>query len=315
MVHQSHERHATAELLAYEQFLADIESNDPRLLERLMRAQLNRMPKNERPLLLMPTANDTVPQWIESSVTVEIPTPQPYSDTLLSRISSGPRRLWVLATGAFLVFLGVMFAPSIVTRSPAKRREIRREIPTSTLARPSIVGTEAAIATAIASEVLVEGEVVIVDAVVVEDVVAVEDAVVVEDVVVVEDAVVVEPKASEDLVDESFEPRDACFIETFAQEIPLPAEPELAMRAAEQADDVSDDVSDDMGEEIARAETRAFSGEHETESSVKTVSFESVPPAASVLAASDPELDSMSLFVGIGEDRWIDTRARGASDL
>jgi hypothetical protein len=81
------------------------------------------------------------------------------------------------------------------------------------------------------------------------------------------------------------------------------------------SDDVSDDIGDDMGQEIARAETRAFSGEHETESSVKTVSFESVPRAASVLAASDPALDSMSLFVGIGEDRWIDTRARGASDL
>ncbi|MFM1805317.1 MAG: hypothetical protein RL136_2196, partial [Planctomycetota bacterium] len=110
-VHRAHEERSNAELLAYHQFLADIARGDERLLERLVRAQLNRMPKEERPLLLMPSANETVPHWIESSVTVEIPEVVPYPDTLLSRIATGPRRLWVLASGAFLVFLGVMFAP------------------------------------------------------------------------------------------------------------------------------------------------------------------------------------------------------------
>jgi len=122
IVHQKYEERAEAEIKAYEMFLKDLanDATNERLLERLVRAQLNKMPKDERPLLLMPTANETVPTWIESSVTVEIPKPTPYADTLLSRIASGPRRLWVLATGAFLVFLGVMFAP---TTFASRRRE------------------------------------------------------------------------------------------------------------------------------------------------------------------------------------------------
>ena len=121
-VHRAYEARAQAEIVAYRQFMVDLanDSTNERLLERLVRAQLNKMPKDERPLLLMPTANETVPTWIESSVTVEIPKPTPYTDTLLSRIASGPRRLWVLATGAFLVFLGVMFAP---TTFSSRRRE------------------------------------------------------------------------------------------------------------------------------------------------------------------------------------------------
>ena len=114
IVHTAFEERTKAEILAYEQFLADMDRKDPRLLEPLVRAQLNMIPRDERPMLLMPTANDTVPTWIESSVTVEIPQPAPYPDTLLSRIASGPRRLWVLATGAFLVFMGVMFAPTTI---------------------------------------------------------------------------------------------------------------------------------------------------------------------------------------------------------
>jgi hypothetical protein len=121
-VHHAHEERAKAEILAYEQFNAEIEQGDERLLERLVRAQLNRMPKDERPLLLMPSANDTVPMWIESSVAVQIPEPTPYPDTLLSRIATGPRRLWVLATGAFLVFVGVMFAPSVAAPRGLRRR-------------------------------------------------------------------------------------------------------------------------------------------------------------------------------------------------
>jgi len=121
-IQQANETRAQEQLLAYQQFLADIERDDPRLLERLVRAQLNKMPKGERPLLLMGSADDTVPQWIEASVDVPVPEMVPYPDTLLSRLATGPRRLWVLATGAFLVFMGVMFAPTTLT----SRRPVRR---------------------------------------------------------------------------------------------------------------------------------------------------------------------------------------------
>ena len=138
-IQQANEQRAQEELLAYQQFLADIERNDPRLLERLVRAQLNRMPKGERPLLLMGSADDTIPQWIEASVDVPEPRTTEYPDTLLSRIATGPRRLWVLATGAFLVFMGVMFAPTTMTsRRPARRPDgAPRQAPTAAPAMPT----------------------------------------------------------------------------------------------------------------------------------------------------------------------------------
>ncbi len=148
-VHQAHEERANAELLAYNQFLADIGRGDERLLERLVRAQLNRMPKGERPLLLMPSANDTVPAWIESSVVTEIPEPTPYPDTLLSRIATGPRRLWVLATGAFLVFIGVMFAPTMLAPRRTASPRPRNAPPTpdtdlAAVAAPAVAGAAVA---------------------------------------------------------------------------------------------------------------------------------------------------------------------------
>ena len=138
-IQQANEQRAQEELLAYQQFLADIERNDQRLLERLVRAQLNRMPKGERPLLLMGSADDTIPQWIEASVDVPEPRTTEYPDTLLSRIATGPRRLWVLATGAFLVFMGVMFAPTTMTsRRPARRPDgAPRQAPTAAPAMPT----------------------------------------------------------------------------------------------------------------------------------------------------------------------------------
>lgn len=138
-IQQANEQRAQEELLAYQQFLADIERNDERLLERLVRAQLNRMPKGERPLLLMGSADDTVPQWIEASVDVPEPRTTEYPDTLLSRIATGPRRLWVLATGAFLVFMGVMFAPTtMASRRPSRRPDgAPRQAPMAAPAMPT----------------------------------------------------------------------------------------------------------------------------------------------------------------------------------
>jgi hypothetical protein len=80
------------------------------------------MPKDERSMLLVPTLNATVTQWIEDSEPAILPNPPAYPDTLLSRLATGPRRLWVLACGAFLVFVGLMLSPS----APSSRRGVRR---------------------------------------------------------------------------------------------------------------------------------------------------------------------------------------------
>ena len=380
-VHQAYEERTKAELVAYQQFIRDLgdDATNERLLERLVRAQLNKMPKDERPLLLMPTANETVPTWIESSVTLEIPEPTPYADTLLSRIASGPRRLWVLATGAFLVFLGVMFAPT--TFSTSRRRPEPIDAPrdghdgefhdsaggVATLeaddavegAADDVDATEdaseesgkldAADAADAADEGVVEDAVEELDSagpcadaatVAVESessVVSISASSIVEPEIALEAGVsqretatsvevpeveVAEVEVAEVEDAEVPEPEpQICSIETFPSDFAQIAshEPETldsALDASEMheaqdihelqydeteldAIDVPADDDADPGEAVASAETMEPPEE-----------VEPIVERASVPDANDRALDSTSLFAGLDESRWIETRSQ-----
>ena len=121
-IHRALEDQSIRQLAAYDRFLNDLDHGDEQLVGRLAASQLNLMPKDERSMLLVPTLNATVTQWIEDSEPAILPNPPAYPDTLLSRLATGPRRLWVLACGAFLVFVGLMLSPS----APSSRRGVRR---------------------------------------------------------------------------------------------------------------------------------------------------------------------------------------------
>ncbi len=381
-VHHAHEERAKAEILAYEQFNAEIEQGDERLLERLVRAQLNRMPKDERPLLLMPSANETVPMWIESSVAVQIPEPTPYPDTLLSRIATGPRRLWVLATGAFLVFVGVMFAPSVAAPRGLRRR-------TAPVPQPVIM--EPVVMEPVVMEPVVM-EPVVMEPVVTDPVAAASSADTVAattagSVVVgagtldVEtDAAEAESPEAESPEADAFQPQaiecelddgarfgaevvesesteaDCTSAETLdsalgtvaifeAQDVhelqyaesPVHLGCEGSERDGVAGDEVAgdevagndvagdegsgndladDEVADDGGEEIARAETVAMSEDPSDASSAEVVvepplmEIETFPPPSFGSTSAERTADPLSLFSGIADDRWIDTRAR-----
>jgi hypothetical protein len=111
-IHKAVEDRTVRQLAAYDRFLTDLDAAEPQLVNRLAASQLNLMPKDERSMLLVPTLNSTVTDWIEDSEPMVMPTTSAYPDTLLSRLATGPRRLWVLAAGAFLVFVGLMLSPS-----------------------------------------------------------------------------------------------------------------------------------------------------------------------------------------------------------
>ena len=366
-VHHAHEERAKAEILAYEQFNAEIEQGDERLLERLVRAQLNRMPKDERPLLLMPSANETVPMWIESSVAVQIPEPTPYPDTLLSRIATGPRRLWVLATGAFLVFVGVMFAPSVVAPRGLRRRTapvpqpvimepvVMEPVVTDPVAAASLADTVAA--TTAGSVVVGAGTLdVETDAAEAESPEAESP-----------EADAFQPQAIEcelddgarfgaEVVESESTEADCTSAETLdsalgtvaifeAQDVhelqyaesPVHLGCEGSERDGVAGDEVAgdevagndvagdegsgndladDEVADDGGEEIARAETVAMSEDPSDASSAEVVvepplmEIETFPPPSFGSTSAERTADPLSLFSGIADDRWIDTRAR-----
>ena len=103
-----------ARLESYDRFLNDLRAGDPDLVRRLAIAQLNIVPKGEQSLLLTPGLNQTVAQWIDESVPPVTLQPEPYPDTLLGRLALGPKRLWLLAAAAFLLFVGLLIGPDPV---------------------------------------------------------------------------------------------------------------------------------------------------------------------------------------------------------
>lgn len=109
LAHLEHiESHNFTRMQACSRFVDDLNSNDPGLLRRLAASQLNLMPKGERPLLMASSIGATPTDWIEASVPMPPFEPAPYPDTLLSRWTLGPMRLWVIGAGAFAVFVGLV---------------------------------------------------------------------------------------------------------------------------------------------------------------------------------------------------------------
>ena len=123
-VQRAVEDQSVRQLAAYDRFLNDLGRGEPQLVKRLAASQLNLMPVGERPYMFAPTVHRTVTDWIEASEPLELPEPEAYPDTLLSRLSQGPRRLWVLACGVFLTFVGLMLGPTPV--GLAAVRAVRR---------------------------------------------------------------------------------------------------------------------------------------------------------------------------------------------
>ena len=305
-VHRALLEHSERRLAAYEGFVEAIDEGETQLVRRLAASQLNRMAVDERPYLMLPSMNETVSSWIDASEPLEVPVVSPYPDTLLSRLATGPRRLWVLASGVFLIFLGLVFGPT--TEGDRVRSRPERKFDLARTARGAIAGAHPSdaspevirsnavlpialidsidfdassaehLASGVAVTEAVEADFVfendVLEDVVLEDV-GVED-VVVEDVVV--EDVVVEDVVVEDIVVE--------------QEV---TEDDVTEDDVTEDDVTEDDVDEDEATSVA-ARTESCVGEQEVEIS------------AARPDAYDRALDTLSLFHGLDDAQWIDTR-------
>lgn len=92
---------------AYAQFIVELKAQDTSLLTRLAASQLNLMPKGEEPVLMATSMEHTVSDWIEATVPPEAFEQSFVPDTLLTRLASGQRRLWLMGGGALIVFIGL----------------------------------------------------------------------------------------------------------------------------------------------------------------------------------------------------------------
>ncbi len=104
---------------AYETFLQLLADDDPALLRRLAAAQLNLVPADDTLVLVAASRTATVTDWIDGNVRAQRREPKAPPDTLLDRLVGGPRRLWVLAGGVLVVFVGLLLDD---VRSPVRSR-------------------------------------------------------------------------------------------------------------------------------------------------------------------------------------------------
>ncbi len=109
-------------LRAYAAFMEDLDEHEPTLVRRLAASQLNLMPKGSTAVLVSETLDAGVTDWIEATVDFKASEPEPFPDTLLTRLALGPRRLWLLAGGALSVFAGLMLGPGLPTRASRRRQ-------------------------------------------------------------------------------------------------------------------------------------------------------------------------------------------------
>ena len=104
-------------LEAYGRFLDDLDEGEPQLVRRLLASQLNLMPAQEQPLLVATSLQSGFDSWIEATLQLDQLDDQvTYPDTLLVRLTDGPRRLWAVGGGALCIFIGLLLGPITANR-------------------------------------------------------------------------------------------------------------------------------------------------------------------------------------------------------
>ncbi|HWB20610.1 MAG TPA: hypothetical protein VG711_09940 [Phycisphaerales bacterium] len=114
---KAEEAQAVDSLEAHAQFLDSLERGEPELTRRLAASQLRLVPKGESPVLLTLQNPAPITDWLESTTPFHLPQQDPQPPSLLSRLADGPHRLWLLAGGAFAVFLGLLVSPEFKLRT------------------------------------------------------------------------------------------------------------------------------------------------------------------------------------------------------
>ena len=90
-------------------------------------APLNLVPADETPVLMAASRTATVTKWIDENVQTRRAEVEPAPMTLLGRIVGGRGRLWVLAAGVVVVFVGLLLDD--VRVPTAKRRRPKPVVP------------------------------------------------------------------------------------------------------------------------------------------------------------------------------------------
>ena len=113
-------QHAQMRLKAHSDFLRELDQDEPGLLKRLIATQLNLIPADEAPVLMVAAETAAVTDWIDQTVPLPPPVVEPAEQSRLQELTTGQNRLWLLAGAMMCLCLGLVL-------SPAGRRSARVE--------------------------------------------------------------------------------------------------------------------------------------------------------------------------------------------
>lgn len=106
------EQTAFARIRVHEDFLDRLENPDDSLTRRLAATELNLMPTEDEPVLRLVSYELPTIEWIDRQVERETPKAVLANTSLLTRLATGPYRLWLFGGGVMCVFIGLLLDPS-----------------------------------------------------------------------------------------------------------------------------------------------------------------------------------------------------------
>lgn len=112
------EQHLNERLHSHAKFLSAFEADHPVLTKRLAAVQLNLAPAGDTPVLLASGRTGAVADWIEAKAPPPPASQAKWPDSILSRLATGPYRLWLIGGSVLCVFMGLL-----TTSMPVRSRQ------------------------------------------------------------------------------------------------------------------------------------------------------------------------------------------------
>lgn len=130
---QSREYQTSLHLAATSNVIDQLDAGEPALLRRLAASQLNIVPAASTPILRSSAPPLPLSEWVEATIRDKTPVTTARRRSLLTRLTSGRKRLWVFGVGVLCVFFGLLFDPALsaahhlrslrLTRKRSSRRQ------------------------------------------------------------------------------------------------------------------------------------------------------------------------------------------------
>lgn len=110
---QSREYQTSLHLAATSKVIDQLDAGEPALLRRLAASQLNIVPAASTPILRSLAPPLPLSEWVEATIRDQNSVTTTRRRSLLTRLTSGRRRLWVFGVGVLCVFFGLLFDPAL----------------------------------------------------------------------------------------------------------------------------------------------------------------------------------------------------------